>query len=84
MSASSGGISWKATAAIAVVFFVVAGLSAAPLVGELSAGSGSGAAWWQWLLPVGWLCLGLLQAWQARRKYVAAQSADRTDDPPRP
>ncbi|NYD70609.1 hypothetical protein [Herbiconiux flava] len=69
------GLGWKATAAVAVVFFVVAGASVPVLFG------GGDVALWRWLFPVAWLALGIAQLVRARKKYVAEkQVADGAAD----
>jgi hypothetical protein len=63
------GLSWKATAALAVVFFVVAGASVPVLFG------GGDVEVWRWVFPVAWVALGIAQVVRARRKYVAEKRA---------
>ena len=60
---------WKATAALGVVFFVVAGASVPVLFG------GGDVEFWRWLFPVAWVALGIAQVVRARRKYVAEKRA---------
>jgi hypothetical protein len=63
------GLGWKATAGLAVVFFVVAGASVPVLFG------GGDVELWRWLFPVAWLALGIAQLVRARRTYVAEKRA---------
>ncbi len=56
-------------ASISVGFFVVAGLSAAVMVGDPD------EVGWRWLLPFAWACLGIAQAWEARKRYKAQKRA---------
>ncbi|WP_291052528.1 hypothetical protein [Herbiconiux sp.] len=64
-----GGLSWKAVASISVGFFVMAGMSAALMLRDPD------EAGWRWLLPFGWVCLGIAQAWEARKRYKAQKRA---------